>query len=94
MPCSSVIGQAIAKLLLQRNWTQEVLAAKMQISGCDISRDVIANIELGRTAVTDGLIVGFVRVFGVRLRELFPPEVQQLDEQADQLLRKRAGSRN
>lgn len=37
---SNVIGPMIAKLRFQRNWTQELLAAKMQVKGLDITRDI------------------------------------------------------
>ena len=77
---SNVIGPMIAKLRCQRNWSQQLLAAKMQVKGFDITRDVIANIESRRSVATDEHIIGFLRVFGVRLRDLFPRDIQQLDE--------------
>lgn len=41
------IGEAIRKKRNQLNMTQEELAAKMQTSGCDISRGTLAKIEAG-----------------------------------------------
>jgi transcriptional regulator with XRE-family HTH domain len=72
---SNVIGPSIAKLRNERKWTQEMLAAKLQIQGCDITRDVIANIESRRSPVTDKQILHFMRVFQVPLTEIFPSDV-------------------
>ncbi|QEY35987.1 helix-turn-helix transcriptional regulator [Caproiciproducens galactitolivorans] len=41
------IGQNIKELRHKANLTQEQLAAKMQINGCDISRGTLAKIETG-----------------------------------------------
>jgi hypothetical protein len=43
------------------------------------------------TAATDEQILAFMKVFKARLNELFPSEVQQLDQQAEQNPRKRPG---
>ena len=82
---ANVVGPTIARLRFQRNWSQEMLAIKMQVKGCDITRDVIANIELRRCVATDAHLMGFMRVFGVRLKDLFPHEIQELDEKAERL---------
>src|SRR6266487_5708268 len=47
-----VVGRVISRFRYQRGWTQDSLAANMQILGCDASRAVIANIETGRTQPT------------------------------------------
>ena len=41
------IGRNISELRRKANLTQEELVAKMQISGCDISRGTLAKIEAG-----------------------------------------------
>jgi transcriptional regulator with XRE-family HTH domain len=42
---ANIIGRNVAKFRYQAGWTQEFLAARMQLLGCYISRDIIANIE-------------------------------------------------
>ena len=42
------VGQNIRKLRIGNNLTQEQLAAKLQISGCDITRSALAKIEVGQ----------------------------------------------
>lgn len=41
------IGENIRKLRLNAGLTQEMLSAKMQVEGCDITRSAIAKIEVG-----------------------------------------------
>lgn len=68
----NVIGQNVAKFRYREVWTQDVLAAKMQLLGRHMTRDIVANIESRRTAVTDKQIAFFTEVFGVEAGELFP----------------------
>jgi transcriptional regulator with XRE-family HTH domain len=69
---ANLIGRNVAKFRYQAGWTQEFLAARMQLLGCYISREIIANIETRRSAVTDKRIVFFATVFKVSLNDLFP----------------------
>jgi transcriptional regulator with XRE-family HTH domain len=69
---ANLIGRNVAKFRYQAGWTQEFLATRMQLLGCYISREIIANIETRRSAVTDKRIVFFATVFKVSLNDLFP----------------------
>jgi transcriptional regulator with XRE-family HTH domain len=80
MPFLNITGLAVIRLRQERGWSQEVLAARLQCQGDDISRDVLANIESGRTQVTDEHIRAFQKVFGVPVARLFPKSVQEMDE--------------
>lgn len=42
------LGNNIRKIRENKNMTQEQLAAKLQINGCDITRSAIAKIEVGQ----------------------------------------------
>lgn len=42
------IGSNIRKLREQQGMTQDTLAAKLQLSGCDITRSAVAKIEVGQ----------------------------------------------
>ena len=68
---ANLIGRKVAKLRYQRNWTQDTLVAKMQIRGCNITRDVLANIETKRCVATGKHIFYFAEVFVVDVAELF-----------------------
>jgi len=60
---AKIVGRVISRFRYQRGWTQESLAANMQILGCDASRAVIANIETGRTQPTYKQLMVFSEVF-------------------------------
>jgi len=75
----NIIGRVVARLRFERGWTQDLLAARLQCQGADVSRQMLANIESGRTQVTDVHIAAFQSLFGVRLARLFPEAVQELD---------------
>ncbi len=42
------IGSNIRRLREQRGMTQDTLAARLQLSGCDITRSAVAKIEVGQ----------------------------------------------
>lgn len=42
------VGKNIRKHRIKRNLTQDQLAAKLQVSGCDITRSALAKIEVGQ----------------------------------------------
>ena len=42
------IGKNIRALRERRGYTQEYVAAKLQIAGCDITRSAVAKIEVGQ----------------------------------------------
>jgi len=69
---ANIIGRNIAKFRYQAGWTQEFLAARMQLLGCYISRDIIANIETRRSAVTDKRVAFFSAAFRVPPSCFFP----------------------
>ena len=69
---ANIIGRNIARLRVQQNWTQNILAARMQLRGCYITRDIIASIETQRSGVVDWRIAHFAKLFGVPVSELFP----------------------
>jgi hypothetical protein len=70
---ANIVGQNVVKFRHRADWTQDVLAAKMQLLGCYMTRDIIANIETRRSPVTDKRIAILAEVFGVAVGNLFPP---------------------
>ncbi|MFZ0829468.1 MAG: hypothetical protein WAO02_18815, partial [Verrucomicrobiia bacterium] len=50
---ANIVGQNVIKFRHRAGWTQDVLAAKIQLLGCYMTRDIIANIETRRSPVTD-----------------------------------------
>jgi transcriptional regulator with XRE-family HTH domain len=73
---ANIIGPTVIKFRHQRGWTQEELVTKLQLVGCYITRDVLANIEVQRSVVTDIHIRAFAEVFRIAEADLFPPKRQ------------------
>ncbi len=42
------IGRNIRDIRVSNNLTQEVLSAKLQLAGCDVTRSALAKIEVGQ----------------------------------------------
>ena len=68
----NVIGRNVAKFRYQRGWTQDELVGKLQLLGCYMTRDILANIETQRGPATDRQIEFFAEVFGVKEGDFFP----------------------
>lgn len=68
------IGPQVRKLRYQRGWTQEMLAAKLQIGGWDISREGLAKIETQRHQVLVEQLLVLMRVFQVGFEAFLPKE--------------------
>lgn len=57
---------------MKKGWSQEFLAAKIQLRGWNISRDSLASLESQRRRVPDCEMLYLARVLGIRLDDLFP----------------------
>ncbi len=42
------LGKNIRRLREKKGFTQEILSAKLQLNGCDITRSALAKIEVGQ----------------------------------------------
>lgn len=60
------------------------MAARLQREGVDVSRQMVANMESGRTQVADKHLIGYQKVVRIRLIRFFPLDVQALDEKLAQ----------
>ena len=45
------VGRNIRAICVRNGWTQEQLAAKLQVRGCDMTRSALAKIEVGQRHV-------------------------------------------
>lgn len=66
------LGRVIARLRYREGLSQEKLAAALQLAGHDVSRDMIANIERGRVAVSVRLLTQIAQVLKVDEIEFDP----------------------
>lgn len=65
------IGNRIRLYRESNGITQEQLAAKLQISGCDITRSAIAKIEVGQRHIYPDEIKLFKEILKVSFDDLF-----------------------
>lgn len=72
---SNLVGPTIRKLRGARDWTQEILAARCNLAGCDITRGTLAKIEAEIRGITDRELITIASVLGVSMEELFPKAV-------------------
>ena len=64
-------GQNIRRLRESRHMTQEQLAVKLQLNGCDITRSALAKIEVGQRHVYPDEIRLLKELLGASFEELF-----------------------
>lgn len=67
----NTVGPTIRKLRNQQGWTQDQLAARLQVSGWDCTRSWLAKIEARQVAVKDFELLYFRAVFGNSLDDFY-----------------------
>ncbi len=65
------IGNNIKKLRERAGFTQEYLATKLQISGCDVTRSAVAKIEVGQRHLYADEIILIKKILNVGYDEIF-----------------------
>ena len=65
------VGQNIRRLRKARGMTQEILAAKLQVSGCDITRSAVAKIEVGARHLYPDEIIALREILRASYEEIF-----------------------
>ena len=65
------IGKNIKRLRENAGMTQELLSAKMQLQGCDITRSAVAKIEVGQRHLNPDEIILIKEILGVSYEEIF-----------------------
>jgi transcriptional regulator with XRE-family HTH domain len=71
----NLVGPQVRKLRDQKNWTQDLLAQKLQLTGWDVSRTSLAKLEAQLRWVSDVEILFLARVLGVDINLLYPKRV-------------------
>ncbi len=64
------IGENIRRLREKSNLTQEQLAAKLQLLGCDITRSAIAKIEVGQRHIYPDEIIFIKQILNAEYRDI------------------------
>ena len=64
------IGQNIRRLREAAHMTQDILATKLQLSGCDITRSAVAKIEVGQRHLYPDEIILIKEILGVSFEDI------------------------
>lgn len=67
----TAVGNNIRMLREQKGLTQEQVAAKLQINGCDITRSAVAKIEVGQRHLYPDEIILLKKILNVEYDEIF-----------------------
>ncbi len=65
------VGENIRRLREQNKMTQDLLAAKMQLLGCEITRSAMAKIEVGQRHLYPDEIILIKKILGVSYEDIF-----------------------
>ena len=65
------VGQNIRRLRLKLKMTQETLAAKLQLEGCDITRSAVAKIKVGERHLYPDEIILIKKILNTEYEEIF-----------------------
>ncbi len=77
---ANIIGPAVRRLRIRAGLSQPAFAAKCQIAGWDISRDIVARIEGGVRCVDDRELLKLAEVLGCSMQSLFPKKSQGMSK--------------
>ena len=66
-----IIGNNIRSLRERAGMTQELLATKMQLMSCDITRSAVAKIEVGQRHIYPDEIIAIKEILGAEFDEIF-----------------------
>ena len=65
------IGNNIRKIRESKGMTQDMLAAKLQLNGCDITRSALAKIEVGQRHLYPDEIILLREILNTSFEEIF-----------------------
>ena len=65
------IGKNIQKIRESKNMTQDMLSAKLQLQGCDITRSAVAKIEVGQRHLYPDEILLIKEILDTEFEKIF-----------------------
>ena len=68
---SKRMGSHLARLRQEKGLTQEQLAARLQVQGCDLTRSALAKIEVGQRHLYPDEIKALTEVLAISYEQLF-----------------------
>jgi len=68
--CEKRVGINIRNLRIKSNLTQEQLSAKLQVSGCDVTRSALAKIEVGQRHIYIDELIKLKEILNVSYEDI------------------------
>lgn len=68
----NIVGPVVRKLRMAAGWSQEALAAKLQLAGWDLTRGGLSKIEAQLRRVNDAELLVLAKVLKCAVSELYP----------------------
>lgn len=68
------VGQNIRRIREAKGMTQDILSAKLQLAGCDITRSAVAKIEVGQRHLYPDEIILIRRILNTSFEAIFDLE--------------------
>ena len=68
------VGANVRALRIKAELTQEALAAKLQLAGCDVTRSAIAKIEVGQRHLYPDEVILLQKILNTTFEEIFSIE--------------------
>lgn len=65
------VGQNIRKIRESKGMTQDTLAAKLQLAGCDITRSAVAKIEVGQRHLYPDEVILIRKILNTTFNAIF-----------------------
>lgn len=65
------IGHNLKKYRVNAKLSQEIVAAKLQAQGLDISREIISQMELGKYSVRISVLLALVELYQTPIQNFF-----------------------
>lgn len=69
--CEKRVGQNIRELRERQDLTQDMLSARLQVNGCDITRSALAKMEVGQRHIYVDELILIKEILGVTFEDLF-----------------------
>ena len=69
------VGANVRALRIEAGLTQEALAAKLQLAGCDVTRSAIAKIEVGQRHLYPDEVILLQEILNTTFEAIFSIEV-------------------
>ena len=64
------VGENIRNLRIKAGLTQEMLSARLQLEGCDVTRSALAKIEVGQRHLYPDEIIFMQKILNVTFEEI------------------------